>query len=193
MKFHTPILASAVLGLSIASTAGAEERPVPYYAEGTGELTVPLADVEGMPGHFQDIKLVPAGEDLWELTEFKEGQLLDVITEVTAIQSNETPAQVLLRIDGQFPTGCGQIGYVREKHTENQIDVSIFYLNDLWLENPAVVLCTQAVRPFTKVVPLSVYGLEAGTYTYEVNGEFSGQFTLQEDNVIPADTTAPQA
>ena len=53
------------------------------------------------------------------------------------------------------------------------------------------MLCTQAVRPFTEVIPLSVYGLEAGTYTYEVNGEFSGQFTLQQDNVIPADTTTP--
>lgn len=191
MKFHSPVIASAVLGLGVACAASAADRPVPFYAEGTGELTVPLADVSGTPGHFQDIKLVPAGEDLWELTEFKEGKLLDVITEVTAIQSNETPAQVLLRIDGQFPTGCGQIGYVRETRSDDQIDVSIFYLNDLWLENPAVVLCTQAVRPFTKVVPLSVYGLEAGTYTYEVNGEFSGQFTLQEDNVIPADSTTP--
>ena len=99
MKFHSPVIASAVLGLGVACAASAADRPVPFYAEGTGELTVPMADVSGTPGHFQDIKLVPAGEDRWELTEFKEGRLLDVITEVTAVQSNETPAQVLLRVE----------------------------------------------------------------------------------------------
>ncbi|GGG56873.1 hypothetical protein GCM10011403_12540 [Pseudohongiella nitratireducens] len=181
----------SVLIASAAISSAVMAEPVPSYDENSGELFIPMVDAAGMPGHFQDIGLEPAGDNQWKLTNIKEGVLLDVIESVEVVQTSNTPAQVLLRVEGTFPTGCGGFGYVREKLAENHYEVRAYYLNDTWLESPEVVLCTQATRPFTKYLPLSVYGQPAGEYTYTLNEEFSGTFTLESDNVM-ADSAPAQ-
>lgn len=175
-------LSALITATALCTTAMAE--PVPSYNEESGELFIPMVDTASMPGHYQDIGLEPVGDQQWKLTNIKEGVLLDVIENVEVVQTSGTPAQVLLRIQGTFPTGCGDFGYVREKLAENHYEVRAYYLNDTWLESPEVVLCTQATRPFTKYLPLSVYGQQAGEYTYTLNEEFSGTFTLESDNVM---------
>lgn len=47
--------------------------------------------------------------------------------------------------------------------------------------------CPAMMYPYHYTVPLDVYGLAAGTYSYEVNGVKSGTFTLQQDNKFPED------
>jgi hypothetical protein len=46
------------------------------------------------------------------------------------------------------------------------------------------VACTQALVPFERMVPLQVYGLPSGIYSYIVNGEIEGSFELTEDNTL---------
>jgi inhibitor of cysteine peptidase len=48
---------------------------------------------------------------------------------------------------------------------------------------PKDALCTQALVPFTKVVPLEVYGLEKGLYIVDVNGK-TASFELSVDNIF---------
>ena len=174
---------SALIASATLCTAVMAE-PVPSYNEDDGSLFIPMVDAGDMPGHFQDIGLRASGENQWTVTNIKEGVLLDVIENVEVVQTTSTPVQVLLRVEGTFPTGCGDFGYVREKVEENHYEIRAYYLNDTWLESPEVVLCTQATRPFTKYLPLSVYGQEAGKYTYTLNETFDGSFTLESDNVM---------
>lgn len=44
-----------------------------------------------------------------------------------------------------------------------------------------------AMRAYRTTVPLKVYGLPAGTYTYTVNGTASGTLTLSRDNKFAED------
>lgn len=178
----------AILAAATISTSAMAE-PVPSYDENNGDLFIPMVDAAGMAGHFQDIGLQASGDNQWTVTNIKEGVLLDVIENVEVVQTTSTPVQVLLKIEGTFPTGCGDFGYVREKVTENHYEIRAYYLNDTWLESPEVVLCTQATRPFTKYLPLSVYGQQAGEYSYTLNEAFDGTFTLETDNVME-DSTA---
>lgn len=178
----------AMLVVASVSTVALAE-PVPSYDANSGDLFIPMVDAGDMPGHFQDIGLRASGDNQWTVTNIKEGVLLDVIESVEVVQTDSTPVQVLLKIEGTFPTGCGDFGYVRESVAENHYEVRAYYLNDTWLESPEVVLCMQVTRPFTKYLPLSVYGQQAGEYSYSLNESFSGTFTLAEDNVM-ADSMA---
>ena len=45
------------------------------------------------------------------------------------------------------------------------------------------MMCTQAIVPYEKVVPLDVYGLKAGTYDVNVN-TVTDSFELSIDNII---------
>ncbi len=45
------------------------------------------------------------------------------------------------------------------------------------------MMCTQAIVPYEKVVPLDVYGLKAGTYDVNVN-TVTDSFELSTDNII---------
>jgi len=44
-------------------------------------------------------------------------------------------------------------------------------------------VCIQVIAPFEETIPLEVYGLPAGTYTFEVNG-VQGTFNLEMDNML---------
>ncbi|GKS70454.1 hypothetical protein W03_24580 [Nitrosomonas sp. PY1] len=47
---------------------------------------------------------------------------------------------------------------------------------------PLDSICTAAIQPFLKVIPLDVYGLDAGIYEYSVNAGNNGAFELLKDN-----------
>jgi len=51
--------------------------------------------------------------------------------------------------------------------------------------NPSTaLLCGASIEPYKRIIPLNVYGLDAGAYAYDVNG-MTGTFELLEDNVDP--------
>ena len=44
-----------------------------------------------------------------------------------------------------------------------------------------------SIFPFRKTIPLPVYGLRAGTYSYSINGGNNGTFNLAVDNELTGD------
>lgn len=90
------------------------------------------------------------------------------------------PLQIHVVVKGNLGDGCTEIDEIVQERNleENTYTVTITTIRD-----PEAV-CTQALVPFEEVIPLDVYGIEAGTYTVEVNDQ-STTFTLDMDNVPP--------
>jgi inhibitor of cysteine peptidase len=87
------------------------------------------------------------------------------------------PVQVRVSASGDLPDGCTEIDEIQTEKTGNTFEVSIS------TKKPRDAICTQALVPFTETFPLEVRGLEAGTYTVDVNG-VTGTFELETDNII---------
>ena len=96
------------------------------------------------------------------------------------------PVQVNVRARGQLPDGCTNIDEVTTEASGTAFDVTISTFR------PADAVCTEAVVPFEEVIALDVVGLEADTYTVNVNG-IRGTFTLAADNVPETAEPTPDA
>jgi inhibitor of cysteine peptidase len=86
------------------------------------------------------------------------------------------PVQVSVEVTGYLPDGCTNIDNVNTTK-----DGDTFYV-EIGTIRPRDALCTQALVPFTKSVPLDVYGLEKGIYNVDVNGK-TASFELSVDNI----------
>lgn len=171
-----------VVLLVLAGSALASENPL--YSASTSRLTIKAVDTENQTGIFQDVVIEFAQDDLWRLVSVREGVLLPHIQQVELVQTSSHPVQVFLRIRGEFPSGCGAIGEISQQQVDNKFNVSVYYKNDAWLQNPELIACTLAIIPFSHVIPLQTYGLAAGSYEYDLNKKFSGVFALQSDNQL---------
>lgn len=114
-----------------------------------------------------------------------------VVEGVAAVESIDIlilesfPVQVQAVARGNLPDGCTTLNEVTVERTGNTFQVTITTVR------PVGMVCTEALVPFEKVIPLDVYGLPAGTYTVIVNG-VSGTFELAVDNVpAPEPSVAP--
>lgn len=87
------------------------------------------------------------------------------------------PVQVNVEATGYLPDGCTTIA-----NATTRKDGNTFYV-EIGTIRPRDALCTQALVPFTKSVPLDVYGLEKGVYTVDVNGK-TASFELSVDNIL---------
>ncbi|TFH72417.1 hypothetical protein E3V39_12630 [Gammaproteobacteria bacterium LSUCC0112] len=168
--------------LIFAGSSFASENPL--YSDASSRLTIRAVDAGNKPGIFQDVVIEHAKDDLWRLVGMREGVLLPHIDTVELVKTSNVPVQVFLKISGQFPHGCGAIGEISQKKTDNTFVISVYFKNDLWLQNPLDVACTLAIRPFSHIIPLPAYGLPAGNYEYRLNEKFSGVFSLNADNVL---------
>lgn len=176
--------AIAALSLVMLASSVTFAQPYPHYDEESLELTVPAIDYNGQSAHFQDATLELGSDNLWQLKDVYEARLNDSIEQVELIKTDTVPVQILLRISGVYYHGCARTGQIHIRFENNQFSVSSFYENNLWVKTPETVLCTANVTDFSFVHPLPVYGLQAGTYEYNVNGKFSGSFTLDTHNVF---------
>ena len=146
-------------------------------------LRIPFVDAENIPGLYQDatIEFQPHSRT-WRLAGFTRATPVAGIEAVDVIVTDGIPAQVFLDITGVFTNGCQELGEVGVKRVSDMFTVYVFYRNMNIAQDP--VACTADVRTFRKVVPLDVYGLPARRYSYDVNGEFSGTFVLDGENVF---------
>jgi hypothetical protein len=117
------------------------------------------------------------------------------IDSVEVVRSGAVPEQVFLRVTGWYPAICGgdrEIGKTAVAVNGNDFAVSV-YLKYFAPPKPGDVTfaCIAIIEPFVRSIPLPVYGLDAGTYTYSVNGEHQGEFTLSENNVFAEDGFQP--
>ncbi len=99
-----------------------------------------------------------------------------VITEVEVLIMESWPLQARVEIDGELGDGCTELEPIT---TEREGDT--FFIT-VRTARPVDAVCTLELRFFSESVALDIEGLEAGTYTVDVNG-VTETFTLDRDNV----------
>ncbi len=93
------------------------------------------------------------------------------------------PVQVQVVAEGYLPDGCTEIDGITTEREENTFNIKIN------TKRPHDALCTDAIEPFSKTIPLEVLGLKAGNYTVNVNG-VTGSFELAVDNTLDESSSA---
>lgn len=170
------------LGLLLATASVADGNPI--YSEQTEVLSIPSVDAIDRPGFYQDVRVEFVTQDLWRLEGVEEGKEIDEIEHVELIKTDTFPMQAFLRVEGTFTSGCQEIGKVSQRLIDNTFEVAVYYENNEWTRAPTDIVCPQVLVPFSRVIPLRVYSLEAGTYDYSVNGEHEGAFEIQVLNEL---------
>ena len=175
-------LLSALIALSLPALACAAD--IPGYQN--DKLSIPRVDTAGQVGQYQDVVLQRTAQGGFSLTGLQvlgQGTLYNLtgITGVEASKTNGLPSSVFLRVSGTDHT-CDYAGAVRvhqrREGTRFDVNISAPHLNPAGTPQ----FCTADIRNYRLTVPLEVYGLAAGTYSYTVNGNHAGQFTLDRDN-----------
>lgn len=181
-------LALVIALLPIDLALGADS---PVYKDGI--LTIPSVNTAEQVGKYQDVTFKLTDQGTWQLSGVKTigtvvigtpGVALALIEKVDVVKTDSFPTQVFLRVSGGF-SACNNatLGQINQRLENNRFDVEISY-NSLVSDPP--VICAQVMVNFIKTIPLPVYGLGAGTYSYNVNGT-TGTFTLAADNKYPGD------
>ncbi|MDX1663385.1 MAG: NBR1-Ig-like domain-containing protein [Candidatus Promineifilaceae bacterium] len=145
---------------------------------GCGLLGDGAEDVEDEVDEVVDVT-DPADEDVEE-PEVAEADLESL--EILLLES--FPVQVNAIASGTLPNACWTL-----QEPTPRLEGNTFVINLTRRRLPDEV-CTQAVVPFDKVIPLDVQGLPAGTYTVIAN-DISESFSLEADNVVPEDEPTP--
>ncbi len=151
-------------------------------------LIIPRVDTPDQVGMYQEGVMRRNADGTWSITSLKAlGQgmtKMDNVAFVDVVATASVPVSVYLKVLG----GEGRCGDFRgperihQRRTDSHFDVNISM--EFQHTNGA---CPMAMRLYRTTVPLEVYGLPAGTYTYTVNGTKSGTFTLQQDNKFAED------
>ena len=155
--------------------------PSDYPVYKDGKLTIPRVDTDTQSGNYQKVEFqFDRSTDSWKLirlvkTEITPGRRVE---KVEAVIVGSSPVQVFLKVNGEF-NGCEFFQQINQTLKDNKFVISL-HLGPNPI--PPDMLCTAAVVPYEKIIPLEVYGLRAGTYEYSVNGTHTGTFTLSKDN-----------
>ena len=88
------------------------------------------------------------------------------VDEVQVQQMESFPVQIRVLVKGNLPDGCTQIDTAARVRREENV-----FMVMLYTRRPKDAMCTQALVPYEKIIPLDVAGLEAGEFTVNVNGE----------------------
>jgi len=181
-------LALSIALLPVNSALGAD---APVYKDGI--LTIPSVNTTEQVGKYQDVTFKLSEQGSWQLSSVKTigagvlgvpGIGLALIEKVEVIKTSTFPTQIFLRVSGGFDLcGNASIGQINQRLENNRFDVAITvnFLLPAWPNG-----CVPSVQLFLKTIPLSIYGLNAGTYSYNVNGT-TGTFELVADNKYPGD------
>ncbi|MDP1558876.1 MAG: hypothetical protein Q8K59_08715 [Nitrosomonas sp.] len=150
-----------------------------------GLLIIPTINTPDQVGQFQDARFELTAQGAWQLLDFKEvgaqGLGLAKVDKVELIKTDAFPVQVMLRVTGYFSDGCTGMGQINHRLENDQFNIIIN------ATRPAELICTQAIVPFRRIIPLPVYGLSAGSYSYRINSDDVGAFELAVDNELPGD------
>ena len=163
----------------------------PYYRDGV--LTIPRVDTDEQPGAFLDgVFIFDSNSNNWQLQEFKSAELtptsersiyfLQPDDGVARPITDSFPVQVFLNIRGHLSNGCSAIRGIHQRLKDDRFEITVNAVS--MVPDDGSVACTQALVPFERAVPLQVYGLPGGIYSYTVNDEIEGSFELAEDNTL---------
>ena len=182
---------SSALTITLLPVNFALGGDAPIYKDGL--LTIPSVNTAEQVGQYQDVTFKLTEQGNWQLSSFKaigtvigESDLrLVPIGKVEVIKNDTFPTQVFLRLSGVlggcFSQSLGQINQRLENNLFNVVVTASYYVNPY---HPT--LCPAFTTSFVKTIPLAVYGLSAGTYSYNVNGT-TGTFELTANNKYPGD------
>lgn len=183
---HSPNAVLAAAALFFSGTAFSSDYPV--YDNGV--LTLPRVDTLDQVGTYQDATFQWTPQNTWELSAL---QILGTrklesapVSVVEVIKTGALPVSVYLRASG-LRSSCSFSGpgRIHQRLQGMQFDVQITAPHtDAYVNNEAA--CAAVMTSFKMTVPLGVYGLSAGTYSYNVNG-ITGTFSLDSDNKYPDD------
>ena len=185
---------SAYLVLSAASVLCSDAAIAadnPSY--NTTVLTIPRVDSPDQIGLYQDAVLQQTPQGGFTITSLKElGKStvynLGNVQTVEVKKSGTLPVSVYLQVSGNA-VGCDYDGPARlhQRLQGTRFDVNVSASHIRSIIDPSLPVCTmQFSRPFKLTVALDVYGLAAGTYTYNVQG-VTGSFSLEADNKFADD------
>ena len=121
------------------------------------------------------------GEDAEEDVIIKDA----VITEIDILLMESWPLQARVQIDGELGDGCTELMPITVEREGDTFHIMVK------TTRPADAVCTMELRFFSESVALDILGLEAGTYTVDVNG-VTETFTLEQDNVMDPETEEPE-
>lgn len=152
-----------------------------------GLLTIPTVNTPTQVGQYQAVTFEFTAQDGWQLLDFKEvgtqGLGLEAMIEaVELVKTDTVPVQILLRVTGYFSDSCPSVGQINHRLEDNQFEIVIHSTRPI-----ESFTCIVAIAPFRKTIPLPVYGLSAGTYSYSINGGNNGTFDLAVDNELSGD------
>lgn len=149
----------------------------------SGVLTIPRVDTAEQVGQYQNAKFSLQADGSWKLDElraFDNSSLAKIpISTIEVVKTDGFPVAVFLRTTG-WTSSCGYEGKARiqQRQVGTHFDVSISIPVRVMDEPYACPGFAEYVR---LSIPLQVYGLVAGTYTYSVNG-VGGTFDIATDN-----------
>ncbi len=188
MYSSTAILAAAALFFS--TTAFSAD----YSVYNDGVLTLPNVDTPDQVGKYQEVTFQLTPQGTWVLSGLQELGIRNLgpvqwVSAVEVIKTSTVPVSVYLRASGST-WGCGHSGpgriHQRLEGTRFDVGLSASYTDAVV---NGEILCAAEMRDFKMTIPLEVYGLSAGTYSYNVNG-ITGTFSLESDNTFPDDCDA---
>jgi inhibitor of cysteine peptidase len=117
----------------------------------------------------------PAGEPATPTPPAGDGTGLAQVDSIDIVILESFPVQVHVLARGTLPDSCTAIDQISRERDGTTFRVTLTTAR-------SAEACAQVLTPFEETIPLDVYGLDAGTYTVDVNG-VTGTFTLDIDNV----------
>jgi hypothetical protein len=155
-------------------------------------LFLPRVDTPDQVGQYQNGTLRRNADGTWSLLSTQvlgEGDLsnLQGIGSVVVHATDSMPSAIYLKVSGA-EARCSFMGpeKVQQRRTGSHFDINISASQRMPMACPAMMY------PYRITVPLDVYGLPMGTYTFSVNG-VRGMFTLQRDNKFAEDCSVTMA
>lgn len=133
------------------------------------------------PMVIDDVSEESTFDNVPEGTEFDENGLPilgpDAPISSARIETSETfPVQAALIVTGDLPNGCTYLNDPSQVRRGNMFYVTLSTRQE-------GEICTEALVPYERRIPLSVEGLPAGAYTVDLNGQ-QLSFELNQDNSV---------
>jgi inhibitor of cysteine peptidase len=159
-----------ILGI-VLSVACAPLASAPVDNERNVDLTIEANEpvtLDNMPA--------PTDEPTPQSNELLSGKAIVDRLDVQILES--FPLQIHAVVTGTAGDSCTELDEITTTRDENT-----FYI-DITTLRPADAICDSIAIPFEEIVSLDVYGLPAGDYIVDANGQ-TALFTLQTDNILP--------
>jgi hypothetical protein len=166
------IFIGVISGLLIFTSISQAENEA-IFDEKSGALIIPKVLIGT---DYYEVNMQHKGEALdFEVTNYTKIKVKAPIETVDIQILESFPVQVNVVAKGVFSDGCGNID---EVHSEKQGETFTITMTQKRIGE----VCTMALVPFEKIIPLDVTGLTAGSYNVSVNN-IKSSFKLEVDNV----------